>query len=249
MVAKHDGNTGLERMKHLELIAVDLDGPLLTDSFAPLLRQSCEFGGLAYTREMEDNMFSRNRKDATRYFMSCFSDNPPESLRNKSHEEMIADYFAFRAAFLEENPIQIAEGAEAFLQMAGNLGVQLICYGGLDEDYMRRELGPLGDVFDAYVCTNDFRPGVREIVQDIGKVAPDRALFIDDVNFVARHARDLGTAFVGLPARTDWGFQRAAMIEDAVPFVLDHLGQIDAACLEEIDDRAASGAFWTGGAA
>lgn len=233
-------------MKHLELIAVDLDGPLLSDSFAPLLRQSCEFGGLPYTREMEDNMFSRNRKEATRYFMSCFGDNPPESLRGKSHEEMIADYFAFRAAFLEQNPIQIAEGVESFLKMAGELGVKLICYGGLDEDYMRRELGSHGDVFDTYVCTNDFRPGVCEIVQDIAKVAPDRALFIDDVNFVAHHARSLGTAFAGLPARTDWGFQREAMIEDGVPFVLDHIGQIDAACLDVIDHRAASGAFWAG---
>lgn len=236
-------------MKHLQLIAVDLDGPLLTDSFAPLLRQSCAFGGLPYTREMEDNMFSRNRKEATRYFMSRFGDSPPEALRGKSQEELIADYFAFRAAFLAENPIRLAEGAESFLRLAAQSGVRLICYGGLDEAYMRRELGAHGDVFDTYVCTNDFRPGLREIVEEIVGLAPDRALFIDDVNFVARHARALGTGFVGLPARTDWGFQRAAMIEDGVPFVLDHIGQIDAACLELLDARAASGAFWGGVAA
>ncbi len=236
-------------MKHIKLIAVDLDGPLLTDSFAPLLRQSCAFGGLTYSREMEDNMFSRNRKEATRYFMSCFGENPPESLKGKTHEEMIADYFAFRAAFLQENPIALSEGAAGFMQMLGDLGVQLICYGGLDEDYMRRELGSHADVFDAYVCTNDFRPGVREIVQDIAKVSPDSAVFIDDVNFVARHAREQGACFVGVPARTDWGWQRTGMLEDGVPHIVEHVGQIDMALLDRIDTQAAAGMFWSGGQA
>ena len=236
-------------MKHITLIAVDLDGPLLTDSFAPLLRQSCDFGGLSYTREMEDNMFSRNRKEATRYFMSCFGDAPPEALRGKSHEEMIADYFAFRAAFLEQNPITLAQGAAEFMARLGGLGVRAICYGGLDEDYMRRELGGHADVFERYVCTNDFRPGVREIVHDIAKVAPGAALFIDDVNFVARHARAVGACFAGVPARTDWGFQRQGMVEDGVPVILDHLGQLDAEALERIDRQAGAGTFWTGGQA
>ncbi len=236
-------------MKHIQLVAVDLDGPLLSDSFAPLLRQSCEFGGLTYSRDMEDNMFSRNRKDATRYFMSCFGDNPPESLRNKTHEEMIASYFEFRAAFLQENPITLSEGAADFIRMLSGLNVRMICYGGLDEDYMRRELGSHADAFEAYICTNEFRPGVREIVHEIGKVAPDRALFIDDVNFVARHARDVGACFVGVPARTDWGWQRIGMVEDGVPHIVDHVGQIDLALLERIDAQASTGRFWAGGQA
>ena len=122
----------------IKLIAVDIDGPLLTDSFAPLLKLSCEFYGLDYTKDMEDNMFSRNRAEATAYFRSQFKE-VPEDLKGKTSEEMEQSYFEFRQNYLKENPITLAEGAEALMDLLPCLGVKLVCYGGLDEKYMRRD--------------------------------------------------------------------------------------------------------------
>jgi FMN phosphatase YigB (HAD superfamily) len=235
-------------MKTLKLIAVDIDGPLLTDSFAPLLKLSCEFYGLAYTREMEDNMFSRNRAEATAYFKSQFKE-VPEDLKGKSSQDMEQSYFEFRQAYLAENPITLSEGAADLMALLPSMGVRLVCYGGLDEKYMRSELGAAADIFESYICTNDFRPGVREIVEDHYRLAPHQVLFIDDVNFVANHARQLGTCFIGVPARTDWGFQRQGMEDAGLPFICKHSGEIDRALLERVDVLATENSFWKAPAA
>ena len=230
-------------MKTLKLIAVDIDGPLLTDSFAPLLKLSSEFYGLDYTKDMEDNMFSRNRAEATAYFRSQFKE-VPEDLNGKTSEEMEQSYFEFRQNYLKENPITLAEGAEALMDLLPCLGVKLVCYGGLDEKYMRRDLGASADIFEQYICTNDFRPGVREIVEDHYKLPAHQVLFIDDVNFVATHARQIGSCFIGVPASTDWGFQRQGMEDAGLPFICADSGEIDFALLNRVDTLAAENAFW-----
>lgn len=230
-------------MKTLKLIAVDIDGPLLADSFAPLLKLSCEFYGLDYTKEMEDNMFSRNRAEAVAYFRSQFKE-VPEDLKGKSSKEMEQSYFDFRQNYLKENPIKLAEGAEALMDLLPSLGVKLVCYGGLDEKYMRRELGASADIFEQYICTNNFRPGVREIVEDYYQLPAHHVLFIDDVNFVATHARRIGACFIGVPASTDWGFQRHGMKNAGLPFICSSSGEIDLALLNHVDALAAENKFW-----
>jgi len=230
-------------MKTLKLIAVDIDGPLLADSFAPLLKLSCEFYGLDYTKEMEDNMFSRNRAEAVAYFRSQFKE-VPEDLKGKSSKEMEQSYFDFRQNYLKENPIKLAEGAEALMNLLSSLGVKLVCYGGLDEKYMRRELGASADIFEQYICTNNFRPGVREIVEDYYQLPAHHVLFIDDVNFVATHARRIGACFIGVPASTDWGFQRQGMKNAGLPFICSSSGEIDLALLNHVDALAAENKFW-----
>jgi len=230
-------------MKTLKLIAVDIDGPLLADSFAPLLKLSCEFYGLDYTKEMEDNMFSRNRAEAVAYFRSQFKE-VPEDLKGKSSKEMEQSYFDFRQNYLKENPIKLAEGAEALMNLLSSLGVKLVCYGGLDEKYMRLELGASADIFEQYICTNNFRPGVREIVEDYYQLPAHHVLFIDDVNFVATHARRIGACFIGVPASTDWGFQRQGMKNAGLPFICSSSGEIDLALLNHVDALAAENKFW-----
>lgn len=229
----------------LKLIAVDLDGPLLIDTFAPILRKSCEFYGLNYTRELESGMLSRNRREAVQFMLSQFdADALPDDLKGKSHQEMAASYFAFRAEYLEQNPLRLSDGAEELLTMIRDLPVRLLCYGGLDEDYMRRELGTHADVFEAYVCTNDFRPGMKEIVHDIAKVAPNEALFIDDVNFAGTHARSIGTGFIGVPSQEEWCWQKVEMEDAGLPIIVRNAGEIDMDLLERIDHLQQSGQFW-----
>ncbi|HEY9164134.1 MAG TPA: hypothetical protein VIN57_05955, partial [Magnetovibrio sp.] len=195
-------------MKALKLIAVDLDGPLLVDTFGAILHKTCEYYNWEYSRDFERNTLSRSREQATRYIKSMFSDDAPEDVGNKSEQEMAEAYFRFRAEFLKENPLTVQPGADRFLQdIAAHPDVTLVCYGGLDENYMRKELGPLADYFDRYVCTNDFRPGVREIVEDIYAIDPTEALFIDDVNYVGEAVRDLGACFIGVPSSAFWSWQ------------------------------------------
>ncbi|MGP6087639.1 HAD family hydrolase [Antarctobacter jejuensis] len=228
----------------LKVIAVDLDGPLLIDTFAPLLRKSCEFYGLPYTRELESGMLSRNRREAVQFMLSQFSGDLPEDLQGKSHEEMTAGYFALRAEYLRDNPLRLSDGAEDLLALLATLPVRLLCYGGLDEDYFRREMGEHADLFEAFICTNSFRPGMKEIVHDIAGVDPTEALFIDDVNFAATHARAVGTGFIGVPSQEDWCWQKTEMTDANLPFIVRNVGEIDLPMLQSIDHLQKSGQFW-----
>ena len=110
---------------------------------------------------------------------------------------------------------------------------------------MRKELGELAAVFDRYVCTNDFRPGVREITQDIYGLQPHQALFIDDVNFVAEHAKALGTPFIGIPSSEPWSWQKRDMLETGVTHIVESVRQIDLALLTQIDQEAGTGNLWS----
>jgi FMN phosphatase YigB (HAD superfamily) len=111
---------------------------------------------------------------------------------------------------------------------------------------MRRELGDLADLFDRYVCTNDVRPGVREIVEDIYGVDPRSALFIDDVNYVGEAVRDLGAAFIGVPSSAPWSWQRHDMEANRMPCIVPNLASIDDALLDRVDALAGAGRFWSG---
>lgn len=251
MTAAHDTiSKGKDPMQALKLVAVDLDGPLLVDTFGPILHKTCEYYGWDYSRDFERNTLSRPRHQATQFIKAMFGDAAPDDVRGKSDQEMAEAYFRFRAEFLKENPLTVQPGADGFLRrLAARPGLTLVCYGGLDEDYMRRELGPLAEVFDRYVCTNDFRPGVREIVEDIYGIDPRAALFIDDVNYVGEAVRDLGAAFIGVPSAAPWSWQRHDMEANAMPVIVPDLASIDDALLDRVDALAAAGGFWEAAAA
>jgi beta-phosphoglucomutase-like phosphatase (HAD superfamily) len=233
-----------QNLETLKLIAIDLDGPLLVDTFAPLLRLACQYYGLEYSRERESNVLSRSREQAVQYMKAQLSGTLPD-MQDKSDAELTESFFRFRAEYLKENPLRLAEGAENFLVMLAGLDIRLVCYGGLDENYMRRELGGHAALFERYVCTNDFRPGVAEIVHDICAVAPSEALFIDDVNFAAIHARRVGAAFIGVPSEAEWSWQKREMQESGVPFIVNNAAHIDMEMLQAVDRRLASGGFWS----
>lgn len=231
-------------MKRLKLIAVDLDGPLLIDTFAPLLRLSCEFYGIAYSRDMESNMLSRNRKQAIDYMRAQVAGLPTyASMEGKSDAELNDSFFAFRAEYLKKNPMRLADGAEEFLRRLPEFGLQMVCYGGLDENYMRSSMGAHADIFAQYVCTNEFRPGMAEIVALHG-LQPEEVVFIDDVNFAAIHAREIGAAFIGVPSQAEWSWQRQEMSELGVKFMVDDVSSIGAGMLAELDSLAQSGGLW-----
>lgn len=234
-------------MKNIKLIAVDLDGPLLVDTFSPIMHIICSHLGVPYTSELERNTLSRRREEVTEYLRQALKPYVPASEKPKSHEEMMQGYWSVRDQYMKSNKTGIKDGVPEFLDLLKTMGTELVCYGGLPPEYFRDELKEHAKVFSQYICTNEFRPGVKEIVADICKVEPARALFIDDVNFVAEHAKELGVPFIGVPAQDSFSWQRQSMQETGVPFIVDAVCRIDGELLRQVDERAGQGRFWQAG--
>lgn len=232
-------------MNTIKLIAVDVDGPLLVDTFSPIMYQICQNMGAEYTRELERNTFSRNREEVANYLRKTLAKyEKTEEERNMSNEDRIKYYFKVREKFMKENPTGVKPGVPEFLEFLKGVGPRMICYGGLPASHMEKELGELSPFFETYVCTNDFRPGVREIIQDIYKLQFNEVLFIDDVNFVAQHAKSYGVPFIGIPSSEPWSWQRREMEDTGVKYILESVSQIDRDLLERIDAEAAAGTIW-----
>ena len=70
-----------------------------------------------------------------------------------------------------------------------NLDVRLVYYGGLPEEKITDEFKQYKHYFEKYICTNDFRPGIKEIIKDFYGLEFNQVLFIDDVNTVAEVAK------------------------------------------------------------
>ena len=49
-------------LNKIKVVAVDLDGPLLVDTFSPVLHKICEINDWEYTAEFERNTFSQSRE-------------------------------------------------------------------------------------------------------------------------------------------------------------------------------------------
>ncbi|MER8062471.1 MULTISPECIES: HAD family phosphatase [unclassified Streptomyces] len=221
--------------RHLRLVAVNIDGVLLNDTFSPVIHRFVVGRGGRYTAELERDLFSQpQRTAAAAAALRCGWEESPE--------ELLAAYFAERADYLRDHPLRVLDGARRLLARIRDLGVTVVCYGGLDRTHFDRHLAGLTEYFDApgYVCTDGFRPGVREITRDIVGVRPDQALFIDDVARVAEAARSLGVAFVGHPSPFAHGFQAEAMRRAGVRHVVRSLDAIDERLLHAIDAEAAA---------
>lgn len=230
-------------METIKLIAVDLDGPLLVDTFSPIMYQLCrDYYKIDYTRELERNTFSRPRAEVVAYVRGLVQASMSEQERAMNTEQSLDSYFAYRAEYLRHNPSGMQPPVPAFLDLLAGLDVTLVCYGGLAESYMRESLGAWAERFEPYVCTNDCRPGIREILAQY-RLEPRQALFIDDVNFVAEHARALGVPFIGVPSTAPWSWQKRDMQATGVRHLVESVGQIDRALLDAVD-REAAGRFW-----
>ncbi|WWL94768.1 hypothetical protein V6R94_05145 [Pediococcus acidilactici] len=96
----------------LELIAVDIDGVLLEDTFSPVLYRLTQKFHVAYTKELENNTFSQKRKNAALYLKQAL--NLP---KDTSLDQVLNMYFEERTRYLadegHDNPI--LDGVEILL--------------------------------------------------------------------------------------------------------------------------------------
>ncbi|EJA6846935.1 hypothetical protein QQO53_02705 [Clostridioides difficile] len=212
----------------------------MEDTFSPILRGLTVKLGQDYTREVERNMFSQTREEAMKYVMVKLGIGNPEEAK-----KIYNMYFEERDNYLKEHSSILINGLEAFLERLSNLNVVLICYGGLEEEQIVDEFIPYMKYFDRYVCTNNFRPGIKEITKDIYNLEYSQVLFIDDVNKVAETAKSLNTPFIGVPSKESWSYQKQDMIKTGVKYLVESINEIDASMLEKIDFDAEHGKVWS----
>ncbi|MGW5852242.1 HAD family hydrolase [Streptomyces sp. NPDC055254] len=229
----------LDPLGHLRLAAVNIDGVLLNDTFSPVIHRFITSRGGVYSADVERSIFSQNRLAAGRALGAAAGvDWAPE--------KVLDVYFEERAAYLAEHPLQLLPGAEELLNRLRSLGLRTICYGGLDKRHFDTYLGRHAHLFDApgYICTNDFRPGIREIAVDAFGLDYDRVVFVDDVARVAEASRDLRVPFIGHPSGFEHGFQAQLMRDAGVRHLVRSLDEIDETLLRAIDAEAAEGLAW-----
>ncbi|MFD6620153.1 HAD family hydrolase [Streptomyces albidoflavus] len=209
---------------------------LLNDSFSPVMRRLVEARGGTYSAAFERELLSQPQRVAAQRAADVLGGTA---------EQVLTDYFAEREAYVREHPVHVLDGAAELLATLRSLRVRAICYGGLERSHFDRHLGRFADFFDepGYLCTNDFRPGIREITELFGLRA-DQVLFIDDVARVAEAAREIGVAFIGHPADSAHDFQRRMMAEAGTRHIVDSLKEIDEALLRTLDEEAAAGSVW-----
>ncbi|MEV0530041.1 HAD family phosphatase [Streptomyces sp. NPDC050439] len=223
-------------LRHLSLVAVNIDGVLLNDSFSPVMRRLVESRGGTYSARFERELLSQPQLVAAQ--------RAADELGGTA-EQLLKDYFAQREEYIREHPVHVLDGAAELLETLRSLGARTVCYGGLERSHFDRHLGRFAHCFDepGYVCTNDFRPGIQEITELFG-LRPDQVLFIDDVARVAETARDVGVAFIGHPVDSEHDFQRQMMVEAGARHIVGSLKDIDETLLRAVDAEAAAGALW-----
>ncbi|PYC83766.1 haloacid dehalogenase-like hydrolase [Streptomyces tateyamensis] len=229
----------IDPLHTLRLAAVNIDGVMLNDSFSPVIHQFVTARGGSYTAELEAGLFSQSQLTAARTFAEVIPTPLPP-------EELVREYLAERAAYVAEHPVHLLDGALELLAVLRGLGLRTVCYGGLEKDHFDRYLGAHAELFDGpgYVCTNDFRPGLREITTELFGLEYRQVLFIDDVARVAEQAKALRVPFVGHPSHYPHSHQRAAMERIGVRHLVRSLHEIDAALVRRLDREAAADTVW-----
>ncbi|GGQ66510.1 HAD family hydrolase [Streptomyces asoensis] len=225
---------------HVQVVAVNIDGVLLSDSFGPVIHQFVVGRGGVFSAGLERAVLSQSQVGAAGVLGSVVP-----GLAGLGAEEVRRLYFREREEFVRRCPVRVEEGVGELLVRLRAAGASVVCYGGLRREHFDRYLGRFASLFDGpgYVCTDGFRPGVREIAEVFG-VGCGRVLFIDDVARVGEAARDAGAAFIGRPSSFVHSFQRRLMAEAGVRHVVGSLGEIDERLLRVVDAEAAAGLVW-----
>ncbi|MEV1026141.1 HAD family phosphatase [Streptomyces sp. NPDC050264] len=228
-----------ETLKQLKLAAVNIDGVLLNDTFSPVIHNFIVSRGGEYTADVERSIFSQPQLVGG------------QGMANAARvpwtaQEAIDVYFQEREEYTREHPVELLDGAVELLRRLRALGLKTVSYGGLDKAHFDTYLGEHADLFDepGYVCTNDFRPGLREITTDVFGLRHDEVLFIDDVARVAEVAKGLDIPFIGHPSSYEHSFQPQLMREAGARHIVDSLKAIDEDLLRTLDAEAAAHTVW-----
>ncbi|MDD2341953.1 MAG: hypothetical protein PHV54_03600 [Tolumonas sp.] len=215
-------------MKKIKLIAIDIDGVVLKDTYSPVLKKVIEKYNGVYTRELERNAFSRNRKEAATYIANALN-------LSLTPTQLISEYFQERERYMTTHESGIENGVIDFLTEVQELDTEILFYGGLSEQELHHDIKPCMKYVNEYVCTNDFRPGINEISKMYG-VQPSNVLFIDDVAFFAENAKKANALFIGVPSHFPFSYQKEEMHHLGVQYIVDSISSISVEMIHDIDN-------------
>lgn len=223
----------------IKLVAVDVDGVLLTDTYSPAIRAFVEKHGGIYTPELERLVWgSPHIAGGHNISLAC---KLPWSAK-----KTIEEFFKYHGKYIEDNPIKVVPGAESFLGLLQDFNVKVISYGGRTREFIfDKHMPSLEKYFDKekpYIDTNAFRPGIMEITKDIFHLGFDDVLFVDDINRMAEVAKYYRTGFIGTPVTT---FQKAQMQKTGVKYISASVSEITPDMLIRIDNELASNNHWS----
>lgn len=225
-------------LNKIKLVAIDVDGVILTDTYSPAIKSFVEKHGGVYTPELERLVWG-SPHIAGGHNMSLACKLP------WSAEKTIDAFFQHHKKYIETHPIEIIPGAEGFLKLLQRFNIRVTSYGGRTKKYIfDKYMHSLERYFDKenpYIDTNSIRPGVMEITRDIFNLNFDEVLFIDDINRVAEVAKFYKTGFIGTPVTT---YQKEQMQETGVKYIVPSLIEVDRDMLIKIDGELASGLHW-----
>ena len=216
-------------MNRIKLIAIDIDGVVLKDTYSPVLKKIIEKYNGVYTRELERNAFSRNRKEAATYIANALN-------LNLTPAQLISEYFHEREQYISKHESGIENGAIDFLIEIQQLDTDILFYGGLSEQELHRDIKPCMKYVNEYVCTNDFRPGIKEIA-NMYSVRPSSVLFIDDVAFFAENAKKENAMFIGVPSHLPFSYQKEEMHHLGVQYMVDSISSVSVEMIRDIDNN------------
>lgn len=229
----------MNTLNKIKLVAVDVDGVLLTDTYSPAIKSFVEQHGGVYTPELERLVWG-SPHIAGGHNMSLACKLP------WSAQKTIEAFFHHHAKYIETNPSEIVPGAEGFLKLLQEFNVRVTSYGGRTKEYIFDKYMPsLGKYFDKdkpYIDTNSIRPGIMEITRDIFKLNFDEVLFIDDINRMAEVAKFYKTGFIGTPVTA---YQNEQMQETGVKYIVPSVKEITRDMLIKTDVELASGCHWS----
>lgn len=229
----------MNKLNKVKLVAVDVDGVLLTDTYSPAIKSFVELHNGVYTPELERLVWG-SPHIAGGHNMSLACKLP------WSAQKTIDAFFHHHTKYIETNPIEIIPGAEDFLKLLQGFNIRVTSYGGRTKEYIFDKYMPsLKKYFDRdkpYIDTNSIRPGVMEITKDIFRLNFDEVLFIDDINRMAEVAKFYKTGFIGTPVTM---YQKDQMQETGVKYIVPTVKDITEDMLMKIDLELASGSHWS----
>ena len=225
--------------KTIQYVFLHLDGVILENILAPIIRNILKKLGGEYTAEVENNIFARSQIHAARYLKQTL---------NLSHsvEDIIQLYYSERKKYESENSIRLNDGLEDLLKLLKSFGYKIVSYGGAPKEYFLKNAKDFLDYFDdeKYIQTKDIRPGVREITQGIYNLQFKEVLFIDEERTVAEAAKHYNAPFIGVASKHEYSFQKMEMEKIKVKYIVNNLKEINSSLLNKIEVDIKQNLIW-----
>jgi len=215
----------------IQYIFLHLDGVILENILAPIIRNIIKKLGGEYSAEVENNIFAKSQMHAANFLKQSLN-------LSQSVEELIELYYSERKKYESENSIRPNDGLYELLNLLKSFGYKIVSYGGAPKEYFLKNAKDFLGYFDdeQYIQTRDIRPGIREITQGIYNLQFKEVLFIDEERTVAEAAKHYNAPFIGVASKHEYSFQKMEMEKMNIKYIVNNLKEINSSLLNKIEN-------------